>query len=554
MAEPGGALRLVDTPAPVAIEALREELWLCIHLPRLSLEALAEHRLDGMTADISTSTPTSTAIVERRGHREVVTCCNASAEQAGVQPGMTSSTAVSVAPTLCLQRRDLELERETLEGLAHWCSGFTSRLHLQHDAVLLEIGGSLRLFGGLNTLLQNLLDGLEQLGHLSSVSIAPTLLAAEWLARGGLSRHVLSLERLPAALAAVPVSVMLAGWQRAEVVLDDLQRLGVRRLGELYRLPRADLARRFGPRLLSSLDRALGRQIDARAAWSVPERFERRLVLGHGSTEHQYLLNGVGLLLMELVGLLQARAAAVRTLEVTLIHQQPPSTRFTLELVRESRDLAHLQHLLAERLERVALPHPVEEIGLRVPVLIEAAPLQVDLYAPARPAEDALGTLVERLAARLGNDAIQRPVLVSDYRPEYQTRTVPFPSVDHGAMAATSDIVRPDILQRNIAPRGDGRLHDDETHQAYIRSLHGLRPVWLLRTPRRLTQIGGQPCLHGPLELLQGPERILAGWWQSRPCNRDYYRALASNGARYWVYRVDARDGGSDWYLHGIFS
>ena len=74
----------------------------------------------------------------------------------------------------------------------------------------------------------------------------------------------------------------------------------------------------------------------------------------------------------------------------------------------------------------------------------------------------------------------------------------------------------------------------------------------LLPDPLPLAERHALPLLEGqPLQLLAGPERIEAGWWDGMDVARDYYLACASDGARLWVYRDRQRAGG--WYLHGIF-
>src|SRR3546814_17687210 len=57
------------------------------------------------------------------------------------------------------------------------------------------------------------------------------------------------------ALAALPV----AGLRLPAAVVESLNRLGLRHIGDLYDLPRAPLAARFGAVLARRLDQALGR-------------------------------------------------------------------------------------------------------------------------------------------------------------------------------------------------------------------------------------------------------------------------------------------------------
>ena len=60
----------------------------------------------------------------------------------------------------------------------------------------------------------------------------------------------------------------------------------------------------------------------------------------------------------------------------------------------------------------------------------------------------------------------------------------------------------------------------------------------------------GRPRYQGPLELVNGPERIESGWWDEAGITRDYYLARNPAGLSLWTFR-DRRGGG--WYLHGYF-
>ena len=122
--------------------------------------------------------------------------------------------------------------------------------------------------------------------------------------------------------------------------------------------------------------------------------------------------------------------------------------------------------------------------------------------------------LIDKLKARLGNDNVQGLAAVADHRPEYAwTGVVP----------------------------GTGKAAQHPAQR---------RPVWLLRSPQRLTQKKDMPMLAGHLQLLTGPERIHSGWWDGQAVNRDYYVARQPSGRQLWIYR-DRSDG--VWYLHGVF-
>ncbi|HEY6133561.1 MAG TPA: DNA polymerase Y family protein, partial [Rubrivivax sp.] len=59
-----------------------------------------------------------------------------------------------------------------------------------------------------------------------------------------------------------------------------------------------------------------------------------------------------------------------------------------------------------------------------------------------------------------------------------------------------------------------------------------------------------------PLQLLAGPERIEAGWWDGAPATRDYFVAQAHDGALVWVFRtrLPPSTAAEGWFLHGRFA
>jgi protein ImuB len=66
----------------------------------------------------------------------------------------------------------------------------------------------------------------------------------------------------------------------------------------------------------------------------------------------------------------------------------------------------------------------------------------------------------------------------------------------------------------------------------------------------------------GVLELLSGPHRIEAGWWDRRRLHgnvigdltRDYYLALSPQAGLLWIYRHRMVQEGDNWFLHGVFA
>lgn len=474
-------------------------LWLALHFHDLALQVFA---------------PSSEApfAVGNPGQRPTLQAVNGAARVQGVRPGMALSAARALVPELVVQARHPRREAEALAGIATWALQFTPDLSLAPpEAVLLEIGGCLKLFGGLERLLERVRMGLLDLGLAAVPAVAPTPTGAQLLARAALELCVEDPAALHRHLAALSLECLD---QPADVVAS-LDHLGLRTLGDCMALPRAGLARRFGPALLDELDRAWGHKADPRPLFALPEQFAASLELTAPVAEVEALLFGVKRLVTSLCGWLAARNAGVRHLTLALAHDRHPATPIRLALTTPQRDGAHLLALLRERLARQGLTAGVVGLELRADETAQLLHLNFSLFGDRDRIRSDCLNLVERLQARLGPEAVSGLTLYPDHRPELAWRESP--------LGSPTDAVR-----------------------------FPLRPVWLLTRPRSLGGDIRAPWLAGPMTLLAGPERIESGWWDGAPVRRDYYRARTASGAGYWIYL----ELGSQprWFLHGLFA
>ncbi|MEJ2479843.1 MAG: DNA polymerase Y family protein, partial [Acidihalobacter sp.] len=382
-------------------------LWLCLHAPQLPLEVFSRSR--------PSDDRRPWAVVAGQGSRQIVFACDAHAFEAGIRPGMTTASALALAGSLRVLERDENAEREALESLAAWALQFSSTISIEPpDALLLEIGGSLRLFGGLETLLPHIRRLAVELGYRTAAGVAPTPLGAWIMARSGNPTPVTRMDELEQALRELPPTLMAPGAE----TLETLHGLGLRNLGDIIDLPRAGFARRFGLALLDRLDRMLGRRADPRPPFRPPEHFEHHLSLPAETADREALLFPAKRLLLELGGYLLGKQAGTRQMKWSFHHHRHPATRFTLGLATASRDPRHMHQLLRERLTRIRLEYPVVEFGLAVAETSDLAPQNLPLYEnPDTPCEDGM-ELVELLRARLGEDAVQGVLCRPDHRPE----------------------------------------------------------------------------------------------------------------------------------------
>lgn len=419
---------------------------------------------------------------------------------------------------------------EALRGLAVWALGFSPRVTAVDEAVLVELQASARLFGGRQILRDRLQAQATELG-VGAVAWAPTRLAALALARGGVSDtggHVLE-----AALDALPLHVLSAAAEHR----DTLAQMGCRFLGDLRRLPRGGISRRFGAALLTAMDLAYGLRPDACAWIAVPEQFSARLELPARVEAAPALLFGARRLLLQLAGWLTARQAGTSGITLRWAHDDMRARdagdggAMTIRTAEPTRDVEHLGRLLAEHLARVELAAPVGDLELTAHDVQPLAPGSGSLLLEDAGTGLPMHQVLERLAARLGPERVRRAVLVDDHRLEWMQHWQPA---------------------------------SQPTQRRKMRDLVQPLPTFVLAQPLPLAMRGAQPVYQGPLMLRAGPQRIEGGWWhrvgdegsrRSLHVQRDYWIAQSSHAGLLWIFQErPGRETGGGWFLHGAFA
>ncbi len=514
-------------------------LWIALHLPLLSLESFATTLCGAAVAG-----PLALLDTQHIAH------ANPAAQALGVKPGVKRATALALAPQLTLGQADPQRDAQALAAVAHVALAFTPSVSIQAadargaapQTVLLEVQRCLRYFGGLDALLLRLREALAHLKHRIHCVSTPTALGAALLARIHPELRCADAAALHARLDAAPVWLLGPGREHWEA----LQGMGLRTLADLRHLPRAGIARRFGATLLGELDRARGEQPDPREAIVLPQRFDSRIELFSRADTTEQVLQGATVLLARLVAWLSAQHAQVRRFTLEMRHEArsvrsddaPAATPLSVALAEPSRDPAHLHVLLRERLGRLCLSAPTCELRLCADEIVHRAPPNSELFPTPGSEAEGLVRLIERLQARLGNEQVQRLVLMNDHRPERGSPAQAVQALQGGASSAP------------WAQRKAGAASSNP-HRAP-------RPVWLLPEPQALAERQSRPWFEGrALQLLSGPERIETGWWDAGLAERDYFIAQAPDGALLWLYRARlplSSTQAQGWFLQGRFA
>ena len=313
--------------------------------------------------------------------------------------------------------------------------------------------------------------------------------------------------------------------------------------------PRAPLARRFGRGLLVRLDQALGR-LDEAVSPRLPVpplSVERQLAEPISMTADIESL--VAMLAATLKTDLDRRGEGARSLQLLLFRVDGAVSRIAVGTSRPLREPRLIQKLFHERLTAlegdIDAGYGFDLVRLSVLAAASLEARQGDL-AGETDDDDDLALFADRVRARLGEQAMLKPVLVESHIPERAMMALPF------AEAASRSGERAGAA---MPPRP---------------SAWPERPIRLFRHPEPVdvaaTEVPEGPPLyfHWRRALYrvarsEGPERIAPEWWREEAGTptRDYFRVEDEAGRRYWLYRqglYGAAGAVPRWFMHGLFA
>jgi protein ImuB len=477
------------------------------------------------------------------------------AAERGLGVGDALADARARVPEISVHEADVEADAALLAAVADWCDRYTPLVALNPpDGLYLDISGCAHLFAsaeeidGERVLVDDLLLRLRAQGFAVRAGLADTVGAAWAAARfGGRPGMQGGIIIPPGEHRAFLVDLPLAALRLEAETVAAMERVGLKRVGDIIGRPRAPLAARFGLTLMRRLDQALGagdEPISPRLP--APELVvERRFAepIGREDDIRATLVSLAG----TLADALEKRSLGARALELALFRVDGAVKRIAVGTGKPLRAPDLVLGLFAEKLKTAgdALDAGFGFDLIRLAVLAAQRddPTQIDIGGQAERDAD-LAHLVDRLGARLGLEAVTRFLPCDTHLPEHRAEPVP------------AALAREEALMWI----GEARPSEDAPLT---------RPLRLLSHAEPIETVAGVP--EGPpvrfrwrkasyqVAGVEGPERLCAEWWRTGPDTptRDYFRVEDSEGRRFWLYReglYGRETTNPRWYLHGLFS
>ena len=461
-------------------------------------------------------------------NRVIITAASPEAERDGAVTGMTVADARAAVPQLIAIDDIPAQATKLLKLIGLGCIRYTPIVSIDlPDGLLLDISGCTHLWGGEREYLKTIVFKLRENGFDARAAIADTLGTAWAVARFAQRSPIIASDKQAMAIAPLPPAAL----RLAPEVLERLQKLGFRTIAPLLQLPPQMLRRRFGQDLLLRLDQTLGRTEEYLDAIVPPISYTERLP----SLEPIRTATGIEIAIKKLLEMLclrlQAEGKGIRKALLKCHRIDGRKVQVGISTTKGSHSVSHLMRLFQLQIVKIAPALGIELFVLEATRIDDMEVAQEQLWAEAKGlADNALAELLDRIAGKVGTQAIHRFLPAEHHWPERSVKL------------AASLTEQPECTWPQLP-----------------------RPISLLQCPEPIEVMALVPD-HPPKQFVHknkrhivakadGPERIGREWWLDKGEHRDYYVVEDTKGCRYWVFRSGHYDGtDARWYLHGYFA
>lgn len=486
------------------------------------------------------------AIVEGSGTTAHVVAATRRARKKGVRPGQSLPQARSLLPKLIARGRDSACEQTAQEALVEVAETFSPRIEdADGGLVFFDVSGMERHFASEHELASAAIHACSNMGLPARAGIAASKLAARVAAESPHSPVIVSAGSECDFLAPLPLSRLTPELDAAAT----LRRWGLSSIGELARLPEAEIASRLGE-LGRELHHA-ARGIDPRPLIPrpLPPEFREGMELEWPLVALEPFLFIAASALERLALRLEMQGFACRRLELSMRLEPDGHHARSIELPAPTRDVKTMLTLLRLDLEKTPPGAPVAGFTLTAhPDRPRRA--QLSLFGPAALSPEKLAATIARLVSLLGEDRVGMACAVDGHLPERFAVGAydPPPPPDAQRAAGRARGILAARVFRPPIPVEVMTRDDRGPATALIDAIRSTLPEPAEDAGgKRIT--GAQTIIEGSVRVCSGPWQIEQGWWNDEPAAREYWDVELERGGIYRLFRdqhaatwfVDAR-------------
>jgi len=509
-----------------------------------------------------------------------ISAVNQHAHHEGLWPDMKLADARTIVPHIRVEKHDLGADEIALNALAHWMLRYSPCVAIDEDySLALEITGCAHLFGGEKAMANDIAKRFARNGYSTRIAIANTLGACFALTHySARQMDILPARTQQNELDALPVDAL----RLEEDTLTVLKRLGLKRIGNIRRLPRSALERRFREnrkasqknkvlRLAQSvqwrLDQLSGAIAEPLDYIREPQQFRASKQCPALALEQGAVSIALSELLPQLCTTLKAKGKGARRLNLIAYRADEGSSSLSVSLSQPVNQPDMINRLFKDRLDQIDCGYGIDLFVLEAGGVSIMNPAQQDMVNIEHSilSSPSLAGFADTILNRNTKASVVRLTPHASHVPERAQRLV--------SLEAYCD-------RANKTNCANWEEWKD------IRSVWSPRPsrIFIHPEPARVTaELPDSPPMQFVWRKIlrkvvraRGPERILPEWWQdnlkskSSTAYRDYYDVEDERGLRYWLFRSMKQEqlvthdndnvGGEirtvlspSWFVHGLF-
>lgn len=449
-----------------------------------------------------------------------VVAINDSAQQAGIETGMTESQAAQFGG---VEKRHRSPTQEKFLHTTLLQMGWSVSPRVEDaalDTIILDLAGLQRFFGSPKNIACELVYRASELGLTVNVAIAEKIDVALPAARGFSGITFIPPGEESKHLGCLPVRVLSPSAE----ILETLERWGVRSCAEMAALPVLQLSERLGQEGLRLHELARGASARSLVLAEAEEHFEEEIELENTVEELEPLAFLLGRLLDQLCARLQAHALAASAIRLrfalgdafekepsaqdatSAAEGAPKSYQKTMRLPVPMRDSKLLLNLLRLQLQA----DPPQAAILKIVLAAEPArrrAAQSGLFHPHSIRPEELELTMARLASLVGAANVGSPEVMDTHGPGAFRMNQFVPAHEEGNVRRES---------RQAIAAANCKVGEKPRSQKPVMILRNFRPEWLAKIEMR-EERPLHICfrgMHGKIVAASGPWRTSGDWWR----------------------------------------
>lgn len=452
------------------------------------------------------------ALIAGEGRKAVLT--QVAAEAVGLEPGLAVPIAMARCPGVILRTREAQADIEAYRLLVAAAFTLSPRVEVTaHDTCTVDLQGADE--ARTQTAMHLRCAELTRAGLPMRAGVGATPILASYAARCADPVRVVRnsaefLRDLPLAFA-----------EPTEVQIEILHGWGIRTLGELTRLPKAEIGERLGTGGVALWERAAGEATRVLRLTEPVRSFVAEWNYEPAIDALEPLLFKLRRYAERVAFELRAAGFVAEALTLTLFLADETDYRREFRLAEPGADVDTWLRVFLSHLESLKLGAHLVAVRL---VATPTRPLvkQDSLFDTGLKDPQAFWENLARVAAILGEGRVGTPVMSETWRPDSFTLEKPAESVP----AAEPEPVHP--------PRG-----------GVLRRYRPSRPVLVRLEGERPSALSG--AVTGTVCAAAGPWRASGGWWQTGAWAVETWHVNLANGGVYQLARTI--DG---WTVEGV--